>query len=98
MATNTDARSSPQAAAAAKPAAMRFQPRDGALLQALCSYDGVLARRHLKQLFWAQASVRAMEMRLSLLHRQGYVDWPSPEQRRLYAIPEPICWLGWKGM
>jgi len=80
------------------PPPMRFQPRDGEILTALERYDGVLARRHIKALFWPQASVRAMEMRLSLLYHQGYLDWPNIEQRRTKPMPEPLCWLGWKGV
>jgi len=79
------------------PPAMRFQERDGAILQAIHAYDGVLARRHLKAMFWPDASWRAMEMRVSVLYHQGYLDWPDLEQRRTKPIPEPICWLGWKG-
>ena len=78
-------------------AAMRFQERDGAILQAIYSYDGVLARRHLKAMFWPDAGARAMEMRLSALYHQGYLNWPSAFQRRTQPIPEAICWLGWRG-
>lgn len=77
--------------------AMRFQARDGAILQAIYAYDGVLARRHIKRLFWPQATWRAMEMRLSRLRQQGYLAWPNQAQRRTKPIPEPVCWLGWKG-
>lgn len=76
---------------------MRFEERDGRILRAIYCYGGVLARRHLKTMFWPDASGRAMEMRLSLLYRQGYLDWPSQQHRRTKPIPEPICWLGWKG-
>jgi len=76
---------------------MRFQARDGQILTAMYRYDGVLAKRHIKALFWPNATWRAMEMRLSLLYHQGYLDWPSKEQWHTRPIPEPICWLGWKG-
>ncbi len=76
---------------------MHFQERDGQILQAVYDYDGVLARRHLKTMFWPDASWRAMEMRLSLLYHQGYLDWPSAVQWRTRPIPEAVCWLGWKG-
>lgn len=79
------------------PPALWFQERDGKILAALYRYDGMLARRHIKALFWSKASVRAMEMRLSLLYHQGYLDWPNREQRSTKPIPEPMCWLGWKG-
>jgi hypothetical protein len=77
---------------------MRFQKRDGAILQALYDYDGLLAKRHLKEMFWADATQRAMELRLSPLHHQGYLDWPNDEQRRTNPGPKTVCWLGWKGM
>jgi hypothetical protein len=76
---------------------MRFQERDGELLSAIYRYDGVLAKRQVKELFWPNASWRAMEMRLSLLYHQGYLDWPGLDAWRTNDIPEPICWLGWKG-
>lgn len=76
---------------------MRFQARDGTILQTLYTYDGVLARRHLKGMFWPTASWQAMERRLSLLYHNGYLDWPDTEQRRTKPIPEPVVWLGWRG-
>lgn len=79
------------------PSVMRFQKRDGEVLQAIYQYDGVLARRHLKEMFWPDKTGRAMEMRLSRLYHQAYLDWPSAEQRQTKPIPEPVCWLGWKG-
>lgn len=82
---------------AAVPPPMHFQQRDGEILTALDRYDGVLAKRHVKLLFWPGASWRAMEMRLSLLYHQGYLDWPTVAQWRTRPIPEPVCWLGWKG-
>jgi hypothetical protein len=77
---------------------MRFQMRDGAILQAIYDYDGVLSRRHLKSMFWSTTSFQAMERRLSLLYHNRYLDWPSKEQRGTKPIPEPIVWLGWKGI
>jgi len=77
---------------------LRFQERDGEVLRAIYKYDGLLARRHIKSMFWPDASVRAMEMRLSALHHQSYLDWPTREQWRAKPIPEAVCWLGWKGV
>jgi len=54
---------------------MRFQDRDGAILQAIHENDGVLARRHLKALFWPKVTKQAMEQRLSLLYHNGYLNW-----------------------
>jgi len=76
---------------------MRFQKRDGEILQAIFDYDGVLARRHLHRMFWPGATFRAMERRLSKLYHNDYLDWPSVEQRRTKPIPEPVVWLGWRG-
>lgn len=78
--------------------AMRFQVRDGEILQAIYERDGVLARRQLKDLFWPGKTIRAMEKRLAKLHYRGYIAWPSPLERRTRPIPEPIVWLDWKGI
>lgn len=80
------------------PPAMRFQARDGEILKAIHDHDGLLARRQIKELFWANASQRAMGMRLSVLYHNHFLAWASPEQRRLRAIPEPLVWLGWRGI
>ncbi len=80
------------------PQPMRFQPRDGLILQAIHKYDGVLARRQIKEMFWPQASTQAMEHRLSALYHNGYLNWPDTAQRRTKPIPEPIVWLGWRGI
>ncbi len=77
---------------------MRFQKRDEEILCAIQSYDGVLARRQIKQMFWQEASNQAMERRLSLLFQNKYINWPNIEQRRTRPIPEPIVWLGWRGV
>jgi len=76
---------------------LRFQDRDLDILQMIYNHDGVVARRHIKYLFWRDKSWRAMERRLSLLKRSNYINWPSMQQRRTHPIPEPIIWLGWKG-
>jgi len=76
---------------------LRFQRRDGQILEAIHGFDGVLARRQVKSLFWPRASQQAMERRLSLMKRSGYIDWPDTAQRRTKPIPEPIVWLGWRG-
>ena len=39
-----------------------------------------------------------MERRLSKLRHAEYIHWPSEVQRKTKPIPEPICWLGWKGI
>ena len=77
---------------------MRFQERDGTLLQAIHDNDGFLTRRHIGSLFWNNKTIRPMERRLSKLHHAEYINWPSTIQRKTKPIPEPICWLGWKGI
>lgn len=76
---------------------MRFQHRDGEILKAIYENDGVLARRHIKDLFWPNSTWRAMEKRLSKLYKADYIVWPSKPQHKMNPIPEPICWLGWRG-
>ena len=77
---------------------IRFQERDGALLQAIYDNDGLLTRRHIRKWFWNNKTIRPMERRLSKLHHAEYINWPSELQRKTKPIPEPICWLGWKGI
>jgi hypothetical protein len=80
------------------PPAMRFQERDGEILLAIYKYDGVLARRQIKQLFWPSASHQAMRYRLGLLYHNGFLNMPDDEQRGINPIPEPVVWLGWRGI
>ena len=77
---------------------MRFQQRDGEIIQAIFDNDGVMAKRHLKIMFWPDKSLRAMEQRLSKLFEAGYLLWPNREHYKIYPIPEPICWFGWRGI
>lgn len=76
---------------------MRFQKRDGYILQAIYINDGVVAKRHLKELFWPDKTWRAMELRLSKLREKAYIDWPNREHYKKNPIPEPVCWLGLQG-
>ena len=76
---------------------MRFQPRDEEILSAIQRYGGVMAKRQLKQLFWPDKTWRAMEKRLAKLNHGDYLDWPRRDQWRSQPVPEPICWLGWRG-
>lgn len=77
---------------------MRFQQRDESILKTIQSFDGILARRQIKAIFWKDASNQAMERRLSLLFHNHYLNWPNAEQRRTRPIPEPVVWLGWRGI
>jgi len=80
------------------PPPMIFQERDAAILKAIHDFDGVLARRHIQEMFWQGRSKQAMETRLSKLYHNGYLDWPNEKHRRFRSIPEPLVWLGWKGI
>ena len=73
------------------------QNRDGEILRLIYENDGVLAKRHLKNIFWPNSSYRAMEIRLSKLFHEAYLSWPSNNQYKTHPIPEPICWLEWRG-
>ena len=61
---------------------MRFQTRDGEILQAIYEYGGLLAGRHLQEMFWPDKSLRAMQKRLSELFTNGYIARP---QKRIGA-------------
>ena len=76
---------------------MRFQQRDAAILEAIYQNEGVLAKRHIKSLFWSNGKERTMQIRLAKLRNANYIDWPTVEQRRNYPLPEPVCWLDMKG-
>ena len=76
---------------------MRFQKRDGAILQKIYDYDGVLAGRHIKGLFWQYKTLRAMQQRLSKLCHHNYMGRPTVAQWRSQPVPETVYWLGWKG-
>lgn len=76
---------------------MRFQNRDAQILLKIYENDGVLAKRHIKKIFWPDKSRRAMEVRLSKLQRNDYIAWPTQEHHKTQPIPEPICYLGWRG-
>lgn len=80
------------------PRPMRFQARDGQILHTMYAYDGILARRQIKAMFWEQSSSQAMDHRLSLLFHAGYITIPTLEDRRVHPIPEPVVWLSWRGV
>ena len=77
---------------------MRFQERDGAILRVIHEYGGVLARRHLKMMFWPSATLRAVLKRLAKLVANGYLDRPTAYHRMTQPVPEPVYWLGWRGI
>jgi hypothetical protein len=78
-------------------AGLRFQLRDGQILQTIQKMGGVMAKRQLKALYWRTSSQRAMEKRLAKLKLYSYIDWPNLEQRRVNPNPEPVIWSDWRG-
>lgn len=79
------------------PPPIRFQERDIDILEKIQSFDGVMARRQIKEIFWPNSSNQSMEKRLSKLFHNGYISWPSDQHRKYRTIPEPIIWVGWRG-
>ena len=77
---------------------MRFQERDGAMLKTTYEYGGVIARRHLKCMFFPDTTLRALQKRLAKLVNNGYLARPTIHQRKTQPIPEPVYWLDWKGI
>ena len=77
---------------------MRFQERDGNILSKIYEYDGVLSFQLLKWMFWPEKTDRAAQIRLAKLVKDDYLCRPTPQQRKTQPIPEPIFWLGWRGI
>ena len=77
---------------------MRFQDRDGMILREIYKRDGMLSRRQIKRMFWPNASTQAMDRRLLHLRRSEHINMPSVDDKRFHANPEPIVWLGWRGL
>jgi hypothetical protein len=61
--------------------------------------DGVLARRHLKRMFWADKSLRAMQKVMARLVGKRFIKRETIQYRR-FANPrsEPVYWLDYKGI
>lgn len=76
----------------------QFQKRDGEIIKLIYEHDGVVAKRHIKEIFWPESSWRAMEQRLAKLANLDFIIWPEKEHYRIHPIPEPVCWLGWRGI
>ena len=77
---------------------MRFQERDYQILDAIYENDGILTKRQIYKIFWSGLTPRAMEKRLAKLFHGGYLTWPSTRQWHTHPIPEPVCWLDWRGI
>lgn len=61
--------------------------------------DGILARRHLKEVFWADKSLRAMQKVMSRLYQRGLIQRTTIRYERIKEPPtEPVYWLGWRGI
>jgi hypothetical protein len=95
MMTDTSSHSSIEAE---RQQGMRFQPRDGLILWFIYLLDGVVGRRHIKDMYWPNATQRAMLRRLSLLVQYGYLDRPSMDHRKSNPYTQAVYWLGWKGI
>jgi hypothetical protein len=76
---------------------MRFQERDGEILHAIYEYGGVLAGRQIKEMFWPDKSLRAVQKRLSKLHNHHYIARPTNHDWKTKPIPESVYWLDWNG-
>ena len=77
---------------------MQFQDRDGVILSAINEHDGILSRRHLKALFWPNATLRAVQKRLGKLVDNSYLARPTKLHQKTQPIPEPVYWLDWQGI
>lgn len=75
-----------------------LQKRDKRLFKKIYAYDGFLTRRQIHDLYWLKVNPKTMDRRLTLLTKNGYLQIPSLEERRNFAIPEPVVWLGWRGI
>lgn len=75
---------------------MQFQRRDAQILTAIYDYGGVLARTHLKEIFWEGKSWRAMEVRLAKLRAAGYLTWA--DRKNQHNLSLPVVWLAVKGI
>ncbi len=76
---------------------MWFQERDGQLVITTYEYGGILARRHIHNLFWPSCTLRAVQKRLSKLIENGYLARPTDRDWRTKPIPEAIYWIGPQG-
>ncbi|MCL5428309.1 MAG: replication-relaxation family protein [Chloroflexi bacterium] len=72
---------------------MRLTERDSAILEAIHTFDGMLADYQIQRLFFSGR--RQMQHRMSLLFHNGYVA--RPDRKRRAAISNTVYWLGKKG-
>jgi len=74
---------------------MQFTTRDGRILEAIHSFDGVLSDHQIHALFFQGRQQRVMQHRMMLLYQHGYVKRPTLRQRS--AIPTMVYWLDERG-
>lgn len=76
------------------------QKRDDDILMAIQDVgDGTLARRHLKSMFWADKSLRAMQKVMSRLYRRELIYRTTVRYHQIkQPRSEPVYWLGWRGI
>jgi hypothetical protein len=75
------------------PVSGKFMPRDGHILEAIHSYDGVLADYQIRSLFFTGDSQYKLRMRYLFQH--GYVARPSYKRRA--SLHHMIYWLDTAG-
>lgn len=76
---------------------LRFQKRDGEILEAIYSYDGILADYQIKQLFFSPATMRAAQKRLEKLLDAGYIARPD-RVHRAQLEGYTVYWLAQAGV
>jgi hypothetical protein len=77
---------------------MRLQERDKQIMIAIFRNEGILTVRHIFQLFWPGKTLRAVQRRLAILIKNEYLGRPTRKDYKTRPIPEPVCFLGWRGI
>jgi len=77
---------------------MRLQERDKQILIAIYLNEGIIAVRQIHECFWLGKSLRAVQRRLSILIKNEYLNRPTRRDYQTRPIPEPFCYLDWKGV
>lgn len=68
---------------------MRLTTRDWSILSTIHAYDGTLSINQIHR--WFFGARRRAEIRISLLHRNGFIERSGRDQRHL--TPTPVVWL-----
>jgi hypothetical protein len=77
---------------------MRLQERDKQIIIAIFLNEGILAVRQIFQRFWSGKTLRAVQRRLAILTKNEYLGRPTRKDYKIRPIPEPVCFLGWRGI